>query len=174
MKTKLIATILLTVIGLLLVLGSTSYAQPLDDRQPIQQQTISNTVYLPLIVKPCLAKASAYMTASDPLIHVGDTLTVTGAIVNECARQMNKPSLIVEVQSTGILTPSIVGYYTFDSLGNGQYRTFTVTLQAVSPGEVTLEGAVIFEDINDYNPPMEYWDVAHAQPIVVRVMPNLP
>ncbi len=167
MKTKLATALLLTAICLLLVTAGigTGHAQPL---------VLDHTLYLPFVVKPCGTEASAYMTASDPLIHIGDTLTVTGAIVNECARQMGKPSMIVRVQSTGILTPSIVGYDTFDSLGNGQYRTFTVTFQAIGPGEMTLEGYVIFENVNDYNPPMEYWDVAHAQPIVVRVMPNLP
>jgi hypothetical protein len=34
MKTKLLATVLLSVIGLMLVLGGTSYAQSFDDHHP--------------------------------------------------------------------------------------------------------------------------------------------
>ena len=66
MKTKLIATVLLSVVGLMLVLGGTSYAQSFDDRQPIHQSTISTTVYLPLFTRnwPCVPKGTTAFVAT--------------------------------------------------------------------------------------------------------------
>jgi hypothetical protein len=165
MKTRLAVTLSLTALCLLLVTSNTG----IGHAQPPQ---LTPQAYLPVIIAPCVREASAYMTASDPLIHVSDTLTVTGAIVNECAKLVGKPSLVVKVQSTGVLTPLAVGDPTYASVGIGQYLTFTVALQAIGPGEETIDGFVTFENMNDNNPPMEYWDVAIAQPITIRVVPN--
>jgi hypothetical protein len=126
---------------------------------------------LPIIRVPCLRETSAYMTASAPLIHVGDTLTVTGAIVNECSQLVHYPRLFVNVLSPGILAPINAHSDALDDqVVEGQYHTFTVTLQAIGPGEVTLDGGFGYETIKD--PPWEYWASVSTKPITIRVVPN--
>jgi hypothetical protein len=167
MKTKLSVVLFLTAICVLLITAGTgtSHAQP---------PQLTPQAYLPIISVPCLRETSAYMTANAPLIHVGETLTVTGAIVNECSRMVGQPYFGVWTQPTEILTPTWVLDVTHTSVGPGHYLMFTVTLQAISTGSVTLAGGVGYETLNDDVPPGYYWNSVAANSIVVRVMPDLP
>jgi hypothetical protein len=164
MKTKLAVAMLLTAIGLLLVAAGIGHAQP---------PQLNYTVYLPLIVRHCATKPSAYMSTNTPLIHVGETLTVTGAIFNECTTLVGQPDFGVHHKPTGILTPNVASETILTSVGIGQHLMFTVTLRAVSTGPVTLTGGVRYETLNEhFDPPPFYWDSAPAQPLVIRVVPN--
>jgi hypothetical protein len=167
MKTKLAAALLLTAICLLLVTAGTGtgHAQP---PQP------TYAAYLPLVARPCITKTSAYASASSPLIHVGDMLTVTGVIVNECSRLVGQPYFSVYPSPQGILSRTELGVTGYYAVPIGEYRELTLTLQAVGTGQVTIASGMLYETLNDDVPPGYYWDSVAASPIVVRVMPNLP
>jgi hypothetical protein len=165
MKTKLAVVLSLTVLLLLLVTAGTgtSHAQP---------PQLTPQAYLPIISVPCLRETSAYMTASAPLIHVGDTLTVTGAIVNECAQLVGAPVFVVYPQLAGVLTPNVVDDSKGGSVGAGQYLTFTMTLQAIGAGDVTLKGSATFENVNFHDGQWWfYWDSTPAVFLTIRVVP---
>jgi hypothetical protein len=174
MKTRLIATILLSVISLLLVLGGTSYAQSFDDRQPIYQPTISNTVYLPFVSNPpCTpVKPSVYIAVSDPVARVGEIVTATGAIVNDC-QFVGKPWFGVGLNPTGILSvTSPLTNVLMLAVPIGGYVEDQITMLATNPGVVTLTMWVRYETLNyNFNPPMFYYDNAGSSPTVVRVLP---
>jgi len=170
MKTKLIATILFTVVGLMLVLGGTSYAQSFDDRQPIHQQTISNTVYLPLVSKPpCTwVQPTAYVAVSQPVVKVGDWVTITGALFNEC-HYVGEPDSRLETTPEGLLYPSriITGFTNW--LSDGTYKTFTFTAQAVQPGVVSIVVSSMYEV--HYPSGGAWWESSQSDPAVIRIVP---
>lgn len=174
MKTKLITTVLLSVVVLLLVLGSTTHAQPLDNHQPIHQPAISNTVYLPLISKPpCTpVKPSVYIAVSDPVIRVGEIVTATGVIVNDC-QFVGKPWFGVGLNPTGVLSiTSPLTKVLMLSVPIGSYVEDQITMLATHPGVVTLTMWVRYETLNyNLNPPMYYYDNAGSSPTAIRVLP---
>lgn len=172
MKTKLITTVLLTIIGLVLVLGGVTHAQSLNDHQPIHQQTISNTVYLPFVSRPpCTPNLPAvFIATSQPLVHVGEFLTVTGAIVNDCTI-IGQPHYYLDASPEGLLDPSHITTDTYPtSIDFGAYQEFTFTVQAVNPGVVTVTTAVRYET-QVPNPPYWHWVNAWSNPAIVRVLP---
>jgi hypothetical protein len=174
--TKLTATIPLTIVCLLLVVTgvSTSHAQSLN-RQSINQPTISNTVYLPLVARnaPCPPKGtSAYGTVSNPVVHVGEIITVTAALVNECNPLVGEPYFGARADPPNMLSPWHTERYGWPpSLAIGQYEEVTLTLQAVAPGVVTILGGANYETLNNQNPPAFYFESIGFNPIVVRILP---
>jgi hypothetical protein len=167
MKTRLSVVLLLTAICVLLITAGTGtgHAQP---------PQLTPQAYLPIISVPCLRETSAYMTASAPLIHVGDTLTITIVVVNECAQTVSKPGPLVWGQPTGILFPeSANGNYDPQLvIGAGGFHSFTATLQAIQPGEVTLLGGASFENVMLIDGEWSfYWDATPAALLPIRVVP---
>jgi hypothetical protein len=175
MKPKLIAAVLLSVVGLLLILGGTSYAQSFDDHQPSHQSTISTTVYLPLVARnwPCVPKGTtAFVATSKPVVRVGEILTVTGALVNECNPLVGEPAFYVFAEPSGILSPSLTMHYGFPpSIPIGEYEEVTFTLRAVGSGVVTVTIGVSYETLNNGNPPSFYFDSIGSSPTAIRVLP---
>jgi hypothetical protein len=165
MKAKLAVALSLTAICLLLVTAGAGRAQP---------PALNYTVYLPVVSKPCplFGSVPAYMTSDRPIVRVGDTVTVTGAMLNECGLVL-APGFTVRPYPTNVLTPSVVsvgsGSYA-DAIGVGSYRTFTMTFQATMPGTVTLSGYATYATI--IHPPMEVWAAYRAADLPIRVVPN--
>ncbi len=163
MKTRLSIAVLLTVIGVLLVVGVTG----------ARQSNPGYTVYLPIVAKPpCSPKVTAYVSASKPVVRVVEFVTLTGAIVNECAALVGLPEFYALTEPQGILSPTAladIGYY---SVPIGAYRELTLTLLAVGSGPAAVTATIYFEALNDYTPPMFYWDFVQSDPIVVRVLPS--
>jgi hypothetical protein len=168
MKTKLIATVLLSVVGLLLVLGGTSYAQPFDGHQPIHQQTISNTVYLPIVVNPpcSYVHPTAYVAVSKPVVRVGEIVTATGALVNICA-PIGRPFYSMGTQQTDILSPShIFAEGVPPTVLYNSYQEVTLTMRATAAGIATITLGVSWEtEIPGHQ------DHAVSGPSVMHVLP---
>jgi hypothetical protein len=176
MKTNLTATILFTVVSLMLVLGGTSYAQSFDNHQPLQQQTISTTVYLPIVARnwPCVPKGTtAYIATSKPVVRVGEIMTVTAAIVNECNPLVGNLLFGVFAEPSGILSPSYTQRYGFPpSIPIGGYEEVTFTLQAIGSGVVTVTTGATYETTIGCNPPGFCYNGVESSPTIVRVLPN--
>ena len=163
MKTKLSIAMLLTVISLAFIAAGVTGARQSDS---------GFTVYLPIVRSFCTPKVTAYVSASSPVVRVGEDITLTGAIVNECAQLVGQPGFGVSFEPSGIFSPTMPAVYSNYDIHIGEYRTLTLTLQAVSAGQVTISGGMRYETVNDGTPPGFYWDVVIARPIVVRVLPS--
>jgi hypothetical protein len=162
MKTKLIATILLTAVCLLLVAGGVTHAQP---------PGTGYTVYLPIVAKPPCVRtpASIYIAVSDPIVRVGESVTVTGALFNECAI-VGEPYYILFAEPEGILDPSRVMSVPLPSgIGIGMYQEFTFTVKAVEPGAVSIRVGSSYE--TRVPPNWWYWENVISSYSVIRVLP---
>jgi len=164
MKTKLFVTVLLSVIGLSLIVGGTTHAQPLDERQPIQQQTISNTVYLPIIAKPS-CEVAAYVTASSPVVEVGQFFTVTGAIVNVGCPPIGQRWIIMGTAPSGATLPEGAVTVPGGVIPTGQYQIVQTRFQALQTGPVTFSLAIRYNS---------WSQEAVADPSVIRIVPHNP
>ncbi len=164
MKTKLIAAVLLPVVGLLLVLGGTSYAQSFDDHQPIHQSTISTTVYLPIVVKPS-CEVAAYVTASSPVVEVGQFFTVTGAIVNVNCPPIGERWITLEASPSGATSPEAVVSVPGGVIPTGQYQPVWTRFQALQTGPVTFDLSINYDSLAKY---------VFAEPSVIRIVPHNP
>ncbi len=158
MKTRLSIVVVLALAAVLLVSGSTGAQQ-------------GYTQYLPLFGNNfCTPKVSAYVSADRPVVRVGETMTVTGAIVNECAPLVGEPYFTIRTDRAGILAPTTPGVDGHYDVPVGAYRTLTLTLSAVGVGSVLITGGMIYETVNDFYPPGLYFAPVAARPIEVRVM----
>ncbi len=169
MKTKLSLVVVLALAAVLslaavLFVPGSSSARPSD---------LGNNVYLPIVAKPpCLpAGPTAYVSTSDPVVRVGETLTVVGALVNDCA-WVGEPLFGVGAYPSGVL--SLTGQFDFryPSVPKGEYRQATFTLQAVNPGVVTVTTAMNYETPADGDPPQWKFVNVWSGPAVVRVLPQ--
>ncbi len=171
MRTKLAIAVVLTVVCLLPVAAGASNAQQDDPNKT----HLDYKVYLPLVAKPpCTpTRATAYVATSKPVVRVGEIMTVTGAIVNECSL-VGIPGFRVFAEPSGILTPSLAmrgGYPS--SVPIDGYEEVTFTLQAVGTGVVTVTVTVTYETVNyNFDPPVLYFDIVGSSPTVVRVLPK--
>ncbi len=167
MKIKFVIALVLAVVSLLPVVTGVSTAR---------QNDLNYAVYLPLVARnwPCLPKGTtAYVATSKPVVRVGEILTVTGALVNECNPLVGEPFFAVYAEPSGILSPSVATLYGFPpSVPIGGYEEVTFTLQAVGTGVVTVTVGVNYETLNNGNPPGFYFDSVGSSPTVVRVLPN--
>jgi hypothetical protein len=120
----------------------------------------------------CEPRVRAYVLASKPVVRVGEIVTLTGAIMNECARLVWEPYFSARTEPHGILSPAVVGVVGYYSVPIREFRELALTLLAVGTGPVTITSWMIYEALNDYDPPMYHWDFVAADPIVVRVFPN--
>ena len=171
MKTKLLSlVVLLAVVGASLVIAGVAGAeQPSAGAHP---PSYGFAAYLPLLTNDCTPKVTAYISVDRPVVRVGEEMTLTGAIVNECSPLVGEPGFTAYPQPSGVLsqtTPMAVGLY---AVGIGEYRVLTLTLRAVGKGQVTINAGMSFETVTNDNPPAYYWSSVSAQPIVVRVLPN--
>jgi hypothetical protein len=169
MKTKFAIALVLAVVCLLLVAAGVSTAQPKDPNKT----NLDYKVYLPLVSKPpCTYKPPAvYGSVSKPVVRVSEIVTVTGALVNNCA-EVGKPLYYLNVQPEGMLYPSyatIEGYPRFVSVGS--YQEFTFTVQAVGTGVVTVSVAANYETVHPDHPYLWLWESVGSTPSVMRVLP---
>ena len=178
MKTKLLSlVVLLTVVGVSLVVAGVAGAEhpSAGAERPgagAHPPSTGYAAYLPLITNDCTPKVTAYISVDRPVVRVGEEMTLTGAIVNECSPLVGEPGFTAYPQPSGVLsqtTPMAVGLY---AVGIGEYRVLTLTLRAVGKGQVTINAGMSFETVTNDNPPAYYWSGVSAQPIVVRVLPN--
>ncbi len=164
MKTKLslLSVVLLSARAVLLAVSGVGRAQPPGPY----------TVYVPVVSSECYPKVSAYASAYPPVVRVGEIMTLTGVIVNECSIMVSGPYFYISsADPQGVLSPTVpevVGDY---DVHIGEYRSLTLTLLAVGTGPVTITGWIGFESLSSINPPHFYWDAVSAQPIIVRVLP---
>jgi hypothetical protein len=173
MKTKLFVTILLSVIGLLLVVGGVSRAQPLDDQPMIHPSTISNTVYLPITQRPpCtyVPHIAMYASVNRPVVKVDEIVTFTGVLVNKCTPVI-APIYSMNNQPGGILSPSsaLIRYYS--EVPYGSHPEITFAAQAIGTGVVTVTVGVNYVTLNPVQPGVYYRDIVEASPIVMQVLP---
>jgi hypothetical protein len=165
MKTKLIATVLLSVIGLLLVVGGTTHAQSPDDNY---------TVYLPFVSKPdctytvtsAQASLAAYVVASSPVVRIGDIVTVTGAIVNDGCRAIGRPYIGVALSPLGILSPTVEHRDPYDSVPGFGYELVQVPMLATGTGPVAMTLQMVYE------PGPALIGVVRSDPTIIRVLSN--
>ncbi len=166
MRFKFVIALMLAAVCLLPIITGVSTAR---------QNDLNYTVYLPLAARywPCVPKGTtAYVATSKPVVLVGEIMTVTGAIVNECNPLVGEPAFYVFAKPSGILSPSLAMRYGFPpEVHIGEYEEITFTLQAVGTGVVTVTVTVNYETLN-YNmvPPSFYFDIVESSPTVVRVL----
>ena len=78
MKSKFAVVVMLTAICMSFVVSGVTGAR---------QSNPDFAVYLPLVTKPyCTPRVTAYVSTSDPVVRVGEIMTLTGSIVNECSQ----------------------------------------------------------------------------------------
>jgi hypothetical protein len=165
MKTRLLVSIVLSAICLLIVAAGVRSAE---------QPQLNYTVYLPFVSKPpCTpTRATTYIATSKPVIRVGEIITVTSAIVNECNPLVGQPWIGVTASPPGILSPTEQTRTLYTDVPSGTYTETQFLLQAIGTGPVTVTIGVSYETLNDSNPPMYRWDIAIPSHTVVRVLPN--
>jgi len=126
MKIKLTATILLSALCLLFIVGGFSNTQSAARAQSIGDYKI----YLPIVSKPhCIYTYPpiAYVAVSKPVVRVGEIVTVTGALYNECT-PVGNPEYHMFAQPEGILSPSFaVTHVRPPFVAYGSYQEFTFT-----------------------------------------------
>jgi hypothetical protein len=167
MKTKLAITLVLTVACLFPIITGVSTAQQDDPNKA----SLDYTVYLPLISKPPCVRtpASVYIAVSDPIVKVGELVTVTGALFNECA-YVGEPYYILYTEPEDILYPSKVMSFPLPSgVGIGMYQEITFTVQAVGTGVVGIRVGASYETYVPPNP--YYWENVISSYSVIRVLP---
>ena len=168
MKTKLTTTILLTIICLLLVAGGFSNPQPVAHAQP----TGDYKVYLPVVSKPHCTYTYppiAYVAVSKPVVRVGEIVTVTGALYNECT-PLGNPEYHMFARPEGILSPSLAITHVLPPfVAYGSYQEFTLTVQAVGEGEVNVIANAVFEVT--ISPTRAFVSGVDSRPAVMRVLP---
>ncbi len=130
------------------------------------------TVYLPAVLKPPCNdfSASAYLVASRPVLTVGETVTVTGALVNDGCTRLGAPYFVSLSDPTTILSPSrnSIGYFVV--VPPDGYQETSFVFQAVASGPVTMTLVASYEILEDSLPPGAVGGVA-ANPLIIRVMP---
>lgn len=163
MKTKLTITTLLTVICLLLVAGGVTHAQP---------PGTGYTVYLPIVAKPPCTYTyppKAYVSVNKPVVRVSETVTVTGALYNECT-PLGNPEYHMFARPEGILSPSLAITHVLPPfVAYGSYQEFTFTVQAVGEGEVNVIANAVFEVT--ISPTQAFVSGVDSRPAVMRVLP---
>jgi hypothetical protein len=164
MRIKFVIALALSVVCLLPIVTGVSTAQQ-DNPNKVN---LDYQVYLPFVSKPpCTpTKATAYVATSKPVVRVGEIVTVTGALVNDCA-PVGHPFYGISSQPEGILYPSsATGYGDPPAIAYGSYQEITFTVQAVGTGVVTITFGAIYE-----TQPPGHWDSVGSSPFVMRVLP---
>jgi hypothetical protein len=118
------------------------------------QDTGSYLTYLPLIISHCDdLTVSAYATVDRPVIKVGDTFTVTLAIVDEgCAYVSGIDDASATVDPLGITSPTSQHDYTPPprALAPGEYTEYQFVFQAVGDGIASIGTSGSFEYGGEY------------------------
>jgi hypothetical protein len=167
MRIRLVIVLMLTAVCLLPVVTEVSTARQAD---------LNYMVYLPIVARnsPCVPKGTtAYVATSKPVVRVGEIITVTGALVNECNPLVGEPFFGVLAEPSGILSPTHAERYSWPpEIHVGEYEEVTFTLQAVGSGVVTVTSGALYETTYNCNPPGFCYNNAVSSPTVVRVLPN--
>jgi hypothetical protein len=167
MKIKSVIALVLTVVCLLPIVTGVSFAR---------QNGLNYKVYLPLVAKPpCVpTKPTVYIAISDPIVRVGEIVTATGAIVNDCTSLVGHPWFGVATNPTGILSvTSPLTNYLQVGVPIGGYVEDQITMLATGSGVVTMTMWVNYETVDDTRfPPWFYYDNAGSSPTAIRVLPN--
>lgn len=167
MKTKFVIALALAVICLLPSVTGVSTAQ----QDESNKANLDYKVYLPIVAKPPCVRtpASVYIAVSDPIVRIGELVTVTGALFNECA-YVGEPYYILYTEPEGILYPSKIMSFPLPSgVGIGMYKEITFTVQAVGTGVVAIRIGASYETIVSPNP--YYWENVISSYSVIRVLP---
>jgi len=166
MKTRLAITLMLTAICLSLITTGVGTAQ----RDNFDTVDLDYRVYLPFIsVPPCtFTDPEAYVSVSNPVVRVGEIVTVTGTLVNICS-PIGNYLYYLKAEPEGVLYPSqTTRYGDPPAIGSNSYEDMTFTVQAVGAGVVTVTVGVGYEW---WDPPIAYWDGVGSSPSVMRVLP---
>lgn len=133
------------------------------------------TVYLPIISKPPCEdfSASLYSAASKAVLTAGETITVTGVLVNDGCARLGAPYFGIHVIPTTIMTPSESYNGYFLSVQPGSFQETRFVLQAMSAGPVTVTMGVSYEILGEGIPPGAVGGRA-AHPLLIRVVPISP
>lgn len=140
----------------------------LPSAQPANSQANSE-IFLPVVTKPecrmedALNSGSAYSSSSAAVLRVGETMTVTGYLINDgCAHFIGAYTYV-----TGdvVLSP-VQASGPASSTGDGLLFTAQFTFQAVSPGTAVIDVFTSWE--------FREWrgihDGARAAPLTIRVI----
>jgi hypothetical protein len=154
-----IVVCIIVVVGLLAVAAGVSTAQ---------QPDLDHFVYLPIVARPpCEDRTvSAWIMADRPVVRVGETFTVTIAVVSEgCADIFD----IEALAGAGLTSPK-TGMETLypPDLHPGEYGEIQITFEAISPGVDILYGGAYF---NYEHRPRGWTESIDAKPTPIRVLP---
>jgi hypothetical protein len=168
MRIKFVIAVMLAVVCLLLVTAGVGTAQQGD---PIKAN-LDYKVYLPFISKPPCTYTYppiAYVVVSNPVVRVGEIVTVTGALYNECT-PLGNPEYHMFAQPEGILSPSLAITHVLPPfVAYGSYQEFTFAVQAVGEGEVNVVANAVFEVT--ISPTRAFVSGVDSRPAVMRVLP---
>ena len=167
MKIRFAIALVVAAVFLLPITTGVSTAQQDDPTKA----DLNYEVYLPFVAKPPCVRtpASVYVAVSDPIVKVGELVTVTGALFNECA-YVGEPYYILYTEPEGILYPSMVMSFPLPSgVGIGMYKEITFTVQAVGTGVVSIRMGASYETYVPPNP--FYWENVISSYSVMRVLP---
>ena len=121
-------------------------------------------------VPPSLSSLSASATT----LQVNDTVTVTTTLINKGCVALGQPQYRLSVQSNQTEpifdpdSPEPVVHYL--AVAPGQSDAVDFVLQAIAPGQATLDGSASFEVHLGYPGPA-YWGIVWAVPLVIDVTP---
>jgi hypothetical protein len=170
MRTQFVIALMLAVVFLLPIVTGVSTA-PQDEPN---KANLDYKIYLPIVVKPpCTwVHPTVYVAVNNPIMRVGDYLTVTGALMNDCAI-IEHPDYQLEASPEDLIQPSRIVTNAFSQfIDYGTYAPFTFTVQAISAGEVTITLASTFIEHDPSRPPWyPGWWSGEYRSIVVRILP---
>jgi hypothetical protein len=126
-------------------------------------------IYLPLVSRSC-GDYSVYSAASTPLLSVGETITVTGALVNDGCANLGYPQFLVFTEPDALMLPNHDSVSHGITIQPGYYDNAQFTLRAVSAGQVTVTVSANFE-IN-YSDGRHAWGRRDAVPLIIRILSN--
>ncbi len=170
MKTKPAITLVLTVACLFPIVTGVSTAQQSDPHKA----SLDYTVYLPIVSQRSryTMKPSVYIVVSDPVVRVGQVVTATGAIVNECDGPVGKPWFQLTSDPTGILSVTSPTSELMLGVPPWGYVEDQITMLATAPGAVTMTMWVRYETHDPgIDPPIFYYAWVKSSPTAIRVLP---
>jgi uncharacterized repeat protein (TIGR01451 family) len=136
-------------------------------------------VYLPLVMRDYYVRCETHtaaltLSATATTLQVSDTATVTATLMNQGCVALGLPQYRLLIQSDQIDpifdpdSPEPVVHYL--AVAPGQSDAVDFVLQAITPGQATLDSSASFEVHLGYPGPA-YWGIVWAAPLVINVTP---
>jgi len=160
MRIKSVIALALAVLCLLLIITGVSTAQ----QDEPSKANLDYKVYLPIIAKPS-CEVAAYVTASSPVVEVGQFFTVTGAIVNIGCPPIGQRWIVMGTAPSGATLPEGAVTVPGGVIPTGQYQIVQTRFQALQTGPVTFSLAIRYNS---------WSQEAVADPSVIRIVPHNP